>query len=91
MFWGYFSGITKGSYLFWEKEWGTITQKTYCEHIISFPFFLFIREADLSEVLLIHGWTILHPELRLMQDGASGHRAKAITLELEKKCVRKIF
>ncbi len=91
MFWGCFSGTTKGPCLFWEKEWGTITQKTYCEHIVSFPFFLSIREADLSEVPLIHGWTILHPELRLMQDGAPGHRAKATTLELEKKGVRKIF
>jgi hypothetical protein len=24
----------KGVGLFWEKEWGTITTKTYCEHTI---------------------------------------------------------
>ncbi len=43
MFWGCFNGITKGPSLFWEKDWGSIRQKTYCEYIVNFPS-LFRRE-----------------------------------------------
>jgi hypothetical protein len=35
MFWGYISGkYGKGRGLFWEKEWGTITTKSYGEHTV---------------------------------------------------------
>jgi len=35
MFWGYISGkYGKGVGLFWEKEWKTITTKTYYEHTV---------------------------------------------------------
>jgi transposase len=33
----------------------------------------------------------MYPELRLMQDGASGHRAEATALELKERGVKKIF
>jgi hypothetical protein len=91
MFWGCFNGITKGPRLFWEKEWGTIGEKSYCEYIVIFFSLFFTREADFSEVSLIHGCIIMYPELRLMQDGASSYRAKAIALELEERGVKKIF
>jgi hypothetical protein len=35
MFWGCISGrYGKGAGIFWEKEWGTITTKSYCEHTV---------------------------------------------------------
>ena len=35
MFWGAISGrYGKGPGLFWEKKWGTISEKSYCEHIV---------------------------------------------------------
>ena len=34
MFWGCFSGSTKGPCVFWEKEWGNITAESYREHIL---------------------------------------------------------
>jgi transposase len=68
MFWGCFSGQDKGPSLFWEKEWGTITQETYSERVIP----------------LIHGWIQLKGregiQLSLMQDHAPGH-AGSITME----------
>ena len=36
MFWGSISGLYgKGPALFWEKDWGTITSASYCQHIVS--------------------------------------------------------
>jgi len=69
MFWGCFAGNTKGPCLFWEKEWGTIGQETYCERIVP----------------LIHGWLRMNPQLRLMQDGAPGHSAGNTQLELRER------
>jgi ketohexokinase/beta-glucosidase len=35
MFWGSISGLYgKGPGLFWEKDWGTITSESYCQHIV---------------------------------------------------------
>lgn len=35
MFWGAISGwYGKGPGLFWEKDWGTITSESYCQHIV---------------------------------------------------------
>lgn len=35
MFWGSISGqFGKGPGLFWEKNWGTITSASYCEHVL---------------------------------------------------------
>jgi len=35
MFWGSISGIHgKGPVLFWEKDWGSISSASYCQHIV---------------------------------------------------------
>lgn len=34
MFWGSFSGIERGPFLFWEKAWGSINGQSYTEHIV---------------------------------------------------------
>jgi hypothetical protein len=59
MFWGSFSGNTKGPSLFWEKDWGTIGSVSYRQHIVP----------------LVHGWIRMYPNLVFMQDNASGHAA----------------
>jgi len=33
MFWACFSGDIKGPAIFWEKDWGTINQESYQQHI----------------------------------------------------------
>lgn len=75
MFWGSFNGVEKGPCLFWEKEWGTINQQTYCDRIVP----------------LIHGWIELHPGLQLMQDGAPGHSAGNTLQELAERGIVPIF
>ncbi|KAI0999796.1 hypothetical protein K3495_g8402, partial [Podosphaera aphanis] len=59
MFWGSFHGTQKGTCLFWEKIWGSITGPSYCEHIVP-------HVADYMEV---------NPELQFMQDNAPPHKA----------------
>lgn len=62
MFWGCISRkYGKGRGLFWEKEWGTITTKTYCEYTI--PALL--------------NYLFNHPGLSYQQDGGAGHNAVA--------------
>ncbi len=64
MFWGSFSGKWgKGPAIFWEKDWGTINQKSYIQHIVP----------------LLSGWVEKHPELLVIQDSALGHAAKSVT------------
>jgi DDE superfamily endonuclease/transposase len=75
MFWGSFSGGSKGPSLFWEKEWGSIGQVSYCERIIP----------------LIHGWLRMNPHLQLMQDGAPGHSAGETQEELRNRGITPIF
>ena len=74
MFWGSFSGTTKGPKVFWEKDWGSINQKIYCERIVP----------------LIDGWFRMNPHLSLMQDGAPGHAAKTTIQELIEQGIRVI-
>jgi hypothetical protein len=61
MFWGSFHGRTKGLSLFWEKNWGSINQRIYCERVVP----------------RIHEWMSMHPGLLFMQAGASSHTARA--------------
>lgn len=64
MIWGCMIGEELGPMVIWKKEWGTITSKTYTEHIIDeeiAPFYQ-EKEAELGRVYL-------------MEDGASPHRA----------------
>jgi transposase len=75
MFWGCFSGMTKGPSLFWEKEWGSINKERYCERIVP----------------LVHGWLRLNPSLEFMQDGAPGHAAASTLEELHERGVYPIF
>jgi transposase len=75
MFWGCFNGTEKGPCLFWEKEWGTINQESYCERIVP----------------IIDGWIRIHPELQLMQDGAPGHAAGSTIQELAERGIFPIF
>lgn len=61
MFWGCISGkYGKGSGLFWEKEWKSITSLTYCEH--TFPV--------VWNYLYASGG---HPGVQFHQDGGPGH------------------
>jgi hypothetical protein len=61
MMWGCISGLYgKGVYMFWEKSTGSISQKTYCEHVVP----------------LISDYLKSHPGLILQQDNARGHAAK---------------
>jgi hypothetical protein len=76
MFWGCFSGgLGKGPSLFWEKNWGPINKESYCERIVP----------------LIHEWLTVHPELRLMQDGAPESSAQYTKTELQSRGVTTIF
>lgn len=75
MFWGCFSGITKGPVVFWEKEWGTINKTTYQEHIVP----------------IVHGWIRLNPHLKFMQDNAPGHKAQDTRNDLKERGVTLIF
>jgi hypothetical protein len=63
MFWGCFHGHTLGPGIFWEKDWGSINQESYCAHTVP----------------VIHGYIELMRRqgisLILMQDGAPGHAA----------------
>jgi transposase len=71
MFWGSFSGLNgKGPGLFWEKDWGTITEESYCQHIVP----------------MICGWLRLSRSdghhLVFIQDNAPAHSAKGTLAEL---------
>ena len=60
MFWGAFHGTTKGPGVFWEKNWGTISEKTYREYIVP----------------VIAAYTTANLYLQLMQDYAPGHTTR---------------
>jgi transposase len=75
MFWGCFSGVSKGPCLFWEKEWKSINKESYCERIVP----------------LVDGWLRLNPTLKFMQDGAPGHSAAYTQQQLEERGIYPIF
>lgn len=75
MFWGSFNGTTRGPCLFWEKEWGTINQTSYCDRIVP----------------LIDGWIRSNPGIQLMQDSAPGHSAGSTLQELHERGIYPIF
>jgi hypothetical protein len=75
MFWGSFSGPGgKGPILFWEKEWGTITVKTYCERVVP----------------LICGWFRIHPDHQFMQDNAPPHRAALTLEDMKERGIKQL-
>jgi len=75
MFWGCFAGTTKGPYIFWEKDWGTISAATYQQHTVP----------------VIAGWITMNPHLVLMQDNAPGHAAQETREDLLERGVHIIF
>lgn len=75
MFWGCFNGSTNGPCIFWEKEWGSINETSYCERIVP----------------IVDGWIKLNPGLQSMQDGAPGHAARGTQAELNSRGVFPIF
>jgi transposase len=75
MFWGCFSGSEKGPAIFWEKEWGSINQRSYCDRIVP----------------LIEGWMKMRPGQVFMQDGAKAHSARDTQLDLAERGVYPIF
>lgn len=74
MVWASIHGSHKGPFLFWEKDWGTITAQSYSERVVP----------------LIHGYIRMNPHLQLMQDGAPGHSAKQAIEELESRGIKLI-
>lgn len=76
MFWGCFSGFSKGPGLFWEKEWGTVTSEAYQQHTVP----------------LIDGWIQLCQRhgvtLVLMQDGAASHSSRDTISELKERGIQ---
>jgi len=80
MFWGCFNGTQKGPGVFWEKDWGSITSETYCQHVIP----------------LIDGWIRLRTRkepsqpLLFIQDNARAHYAAATQQELEERQIQVI-
>jgi hypothetical protein len=79
MFWGCFHGHTLGPGIFWEKDWGQISQESYCAHTVP----------------VIHGYIELMKregiELKLMQDGAPGHVAGETKVDLQERGITVIF
>lgn len=67
MFWGCFWGSIKDLDFFWEKDWGTIGAKTYCEHIVPVVY------QYLQDIQGLEGQV---REKLFMQDGALGHAVK---------------
>jgi hypothetical protein len=61
MFWGCISSQKKGTFMVFEKDWGKVTGKVYCDNVV--PLF---HQCKRSVDLPI-----------LMEDGASVHTAKA--------------
>lgn len=79
MFWGCFHGHTKGPGIFWEKDWGSINQESYCQRTVP----------------IIHGYIeMMRREgihLVLMQDSAPGHAAGDTKQDLAERGIIVIF
>ena len=71
----------KGPCLFWEKEWGTIGSKSYCERIVPIidGYIRLNRQQSQSQYL------------QLMQDGAPGHASKDTKEELRNRGIYPIY
>ena len=71
MFWACFHGTTKGSSVFWEKEWGSISEKIYRARIVP----------------ILDGWIRMHTDqgLTFMQDSAPSHTARGTIQDLQEQ------
>jgi DDE superfamily endonuclease len=75
MFWGCYSRQAgKGPGIFWEKDWGTITTESYCQHVVP----------------IVHGWLTMHPGHLFMQDNAPSHASADTVKELEERGIKLI-
>ena len=78
MFWGCFNGDQKGPGIFWEKDWGSISSNSYCQHIIP----------------IIEGWIRMNERegqyLFFMQDNAKAHYAANTRQELQERRIQVI-
>ncbi len=72
MFWGCFHGHTKGLGIFWEKDWGSINQESYCQRIV----LIILGYIKMMRREGIH--------LVLMQDSAPEHAAGDMKQDLAK-------
>jgi transposase len=76
MFWGSISGLYgKGPAVFWEKDWGTITSASYCQHITP----------------ILAEYSSFYRGLILIQDNVSGHSAQATMQDLQARGIIPIF
>ena len=83
MFWGCFHGTTKGMSLFWEKDWGSINQETYCQRTVP------IIDGYLRWIALPENGGLT--DLTFMHDNAPGHAAGKTMEELAARGVAVIF
>jgi len=74
MFWGSLFGKEKGPYLFWEKEWGSITAAGYSDNVVPLISSVVLREPGLH---------LLH----LMQDNALTHKANKTMREFKRRTI----
>ncbi|KAI0998401.1 hypothetical protein K3495_g9794 [Podosphaera aphanis] len=74
MFWGSFAGIEEGPWLFWEKEWGSITSESYSQRIVP----------------LIDGMVSMRPWVSVMQDNAPSHSAAGTIEEFRERFITPI-
>jgi DDE superfamily endonuclease len=77
MFWGCFHNNIKGPGIFWEKDWGSIKEESYRNHIVP----------------IIDGWIRSEGNegLIFMQDSAPAHAAKGTIQDLRERgiiCLR---
>ncbi len=79
MFWGCISRkYGKGLGLFWEKDWGSITAKSYQEHTFPVIWNYIWRET-------------IDAGLAFQQDGGPGHNAKATLAYMADRGIIPIF
>ena len=75
MFWGCFYSNIKGPSIFWEKDWGSINQESYCA----------------KTVPVVHGWMRMNSGLQFVQDNAPGHAAKKTRAEFVERGIPVVF
>jgi transposase len=79
MFWSCFHRHTQGPSIFWEKDWGSINQESYCVHTIPVIY----RYIELQRRQGV--------QLYLMQDGVPGHTAGETQKNLEEQGIKVIY
>jgi len=75
MFWRCFARKVKKPCLFWEKDWDSICQESYCE----------------GTVPVIHEWLRINTHLQLIQDGAPEHAAGETNKEPASCGIKPVF